>query len=244
MQILPYLDSYFRNSYDLKPKESHYSSDWYSCLRKQVYDWLHIPKTNLPSLGGYLNMRYGLKTEDIIEDALKWGLEREFRIAGHKLVKYDSQWHERFLVPQLEYPISCKIDFVLHFEDHPAVGMEVKSSSGRFISNIRRSGQPHADYMKQIFIYTYFSPFKQFIHPYFGRDSGYSTEFFINYDVKTDKLVANGVVFPYRIGDVFERLMKVERHLKNNTIPDREHDPSDWQCNYCGYKDYCWSNIE
>lgn len=37
-----------------------------------------------------------------------------------------------------------------------------------------------------------------------------------------------------------ERLVSLRTHLANKTIPDREFVLSDWQCQYCSFKNQCW----
>lgn len=264
MQILKTLEKYLsaKNTWD-KPKEHHYPSDWYSCVRKQGYAWLNIPRATPSNLADHLKWEYGKKTEEIIESALQYAIETKQDLGdGTILQGYEREKQVEGSIEGLKYLISGRIDFVLFFKDSPPAGMEVKSSFGRGIADMRRAGKPKEDYMKQIFIYAYFTPYKRYIHPYIGRDSGYCTEFDVFYDEKNDRLLANGTVFDIHIEHVAKRLKYVESCIEKNELPIREYMvaikngeikdkfvynkveyKSDWQCNYCAWKDTCWRDV-
>ncbi len=53
--------------------------------------------------------------------------------------------------------------------------------------------------------------------------------------VSLEKIVTNAV----------ERFRLIEQHLKDGTLPDREYEPGDWQCQYCSWGvETCWAGYE
>jgi hypothetical protein len=264
MEILKTLENYLsdKNTWD-KPREHHYPSDWYSCVRKQGYGWLNIPRTTPSTLADHLKWEYGKKTEDIIESAIQYAIATKQDLGdGAILQGYEREKQIEGNLPGIEYPISGRIDFILFFQNSPPAGMEVKSSFGKGIADMRREGKPKEDYMKQIFLYAYLTPYKRYLHPYLGRDSGYCTEFDVVYDEQNDRLMADGIVFDIHIDQVIKRLQYVERCIKSQQLPVREYVvaikngemkdkfvykgveyKSDWQCNYCAWKDTCWRDV-
>lgn len=52
-----------------------------------------------------------------------------------------------------------------------------------------------------------------------------------------------GQVVPYlpeRYKEVEKKLKMVHQIVENGGLPDREHEKTDWHCEYCSYTDICW----
>lgn len=45
-------------------------------------------------------------------------------------------------------------------------------------------------------------------------------------------------------GNVWERFRLIHQHRVDHTLPAREFEISDWQCDYCRYKTLCWADYE
>lgn len=246
-----------------REKKSHWASDVSSCRRQQWYRWRGEEKTNPPTPGQLLKMQMGNAIERIYEDMLDWAVETSAEFDdGRVLASYEKQVRFSAEVEGLEYPISGKIDYVLRFSDGTSLAVELKSGYGRGIAEIQSSGKPKPDYLKQIFIYTQLTEYKEFQHPYLGRDNGYRTEFFVR-RVSEGLEVDGKRLFTLDFSQAVARLQDVESALRDGREPDRDflvaikdgeikdrgfqhknvQYKGDWQCSYCSWRDRCWREI-
>lgn len=265
MKILNSFDEWLVSK-DQWPKQSHYASQINACMRQQYYDWVGAEKTNIPTPGNYLKMEMGKAIESVFEKWIIWAIKKKSVISGkYIIVGYNNQWKEKYSIDGLKYPITCKIDFILEIEtskkERHLVGVEVKSSFGQGIKNIYRTQEPKIDYLYQIYCYTALTPFKTFIHPYFGRDNGYRTEFFIKgYDYYLNVYGAWGAKkYDFDFNKLIAKLKHIELSIEKKILPARDYKAaikngevkdkyqhhgimykSDWQCMYCDYRDLCW----
>ena len=46
------------------------------------------------------------------------------------------------------------------------------------------------------------------------------------------------------IHECLDKFAQIESHIKNKTIPPREYEQTDWQCDYCPYGELCWKGWE
>jgi len=82
-------------------------------------------------------------------------------------------------------------------------------------------------------------------------------EYYISYDVKNDiaKIeymmsstdcvkIKPDKTFENLTQNCFDKFAEVNRCIKNNFIPPRQYERSDWQCNYCPYGELCWGGWE
>lgn len=251
------------------PKKSHYASNITSCKRQQYYQWLNIEQSNPNSAGSILKMKFGYATEDIFEKFLQYSIETKTKINNKILINYITGWKESYQIKGLEYPITCKLDFVLEFEDNSKVAVELKSMFGRGIVDIMKTQTPKSQYLDQIYIYIYLTPYKHFFHPYFGRDNGYRTEFEIleckeglEVIYTTERGKQNKKTYRYNFDDLIENLVKIENSVHHDFLPERDYlvaikngeikdqgfqynnikYTSNWQCTYCNWKNKCWEN--
>lgn len=249
------------------PKESHYASNVYGCRRQQYYQWTGEKESNPNTPGSILKMKFGYATEDIFEKFLNYCIDNKKPINGKLLDSYVAGWKASYVIPGLKKVITCKLDFVLKFVDGKEMAVEVKSMFGRGITKIAKSQEPKKSYLDQIYVYIHLTPFKHFIHPYFGRDNGYRTEFeVIEHEdgIETIYTTLEGKerkrVYEYDFDLLINRLVEVEKAVEQKQAPDRDfltaikngqirdngyqHNramyTSAWQCNYCNYRDLCW----
>jgi hypothetical protein len=249
-------------------KSSHYASDSYNCKRSQVYRWLGTKESNPNTAGSLIKMEMGNKIEDIYTDYLNWAVRTGTNIDGYIVEEFVEQWHQRYEIEGLKYPIGIRLDYVLTCKNIETgnvekIAIELKSSFGRGIVDIQNKQKPKLDYLKQIFIYTYLTPFKVFNHPYLGRDSGYRTEFEIIGDEKGLTVYGSSSKKRYNFNwnQLIEKLKVVEQFVEKKEIPGRDFQvaikngeiknkfqhkkieyKSDWQCLYCNWMDLCWKD--
>jgi hypothetical protein len=267
MRLLNKFDEWIlgRESWD---RSSHYASSACSCKRQLVYSWLKTKESNPNEPGSIIKMEMGKKIEDIYTDFLDWTVRTGTNVDGYIIQEYDTQWYQRYEIEGLKYPISVRLDYVLTCVNISTgniekIAVELKSSFGRGIVDIQKNQEAKLDYLKQIFIYTYLTPFKIFNHPYLGRDSGYRTEFEIIGD--EDGLTVKGSSltrrYNFKWNQLIEKLKVIEQNVKDKNIPERDYKvaikngeikpkfqhkkveyKSDWQCLYCNWKDLCWKD--
>lgn len=273
MRVLNSFDSYVLQK-DRWDKTSHYASGVGNCRRQMYYQWIAEEESNPNTPGSIIKMDMGKQIESYFEKWIIWAIENEIEVDGYYITGYDREWKKRYEIPGLEFPLSCSLDFVLHCiksdgttdeDDIEYFAIELKSSFGRGISDIQKNKEPKIDYLKQIFVYSYLTPFKKFIHPYIGRDSGYRTEFFILLN-DDGLLVTQGEYakqYNFNFDKLVEKLAEVEKAVNEKQTPERDflvaikngeikelgfqHQnvkyKCDWQCNYCNWRDKCWSPV-
>jgi hypothetical protein len=250
-------------------KKSHYASDLTSCKRQQYYNWVNEKKSNLRTPGNNLKMKFGRSMELIFENFLKNIIENKKPIQNKILKNYEKEKKYRINIDGLRYPISCRIDFILYFEDNSSEAIELKSLFGRGIIKISKDNKPKKDYLDQIYIYIKLTPNKKFNHCYFGRDNGYRCEFEVIDHEKGIEVIntfadgkTNTILYEYDMNKIIEKLKDIELAVELKNLPERDYlvaikngeikdngfqfnkikYNSDWQCNYCEWKDHCWKN--
>jgi hypothetical protein len=214
-------------------------------------------------------MKFGKAMEFIFESFLKESIEKKLPIQGKILKFYEKEEKHILTIDKLKYPIVCKLDFILHFEDEAKEAIELKSSFGRGIVNIAKSNEPKKDYLDQIYMYIKMTPYKRFNHPYFGRDNGYRCEFEVLDHEKGLEVISTfqdgqtkNKIYEYDMDKIIHRLEEVEEAIKLKSMPPRDYlvaikngeikeqgfqannvkYASDWQCSYCEWMDYCWGD--
>jgi hypothetical protein len=268
MRILNDFDKWLINENNW-PKKSHYASNLNGCRRQQYYQWVNEEQSNPNTPGGILKMKFGYAMEDIFRKFLDYSIEKKVPIDGKILNEYATGWKESYEITGLKYPITCKLDFVLFFEDNTKEAVEVKSMFGRGISEIAKKQEAKDSYLDQIFVYIHLTPFKRFNHPYFGRDNGYRTEFEVIEHEKGLEVIYTTLegkkrskIYEYNFDKLIDRLKDIEKAVELKMTPDRDFlvaikngeikemgyqynkvkYTSDWQCGYCEWRDFCWKN--
>jgi hypothetical protein len=225
-----------------RKRESYYPSDVTSCSRKLFYKWQDVEETNPITAGNFWKMEMGNALHDMVAEFLEnSGLEIINEISFKKDIG-------------LDYPISGRLDNLFIDEDGELAGIEIKTSFGRGIKEIQRSGKPRDSDLAQVVMYMGCNPeIKRFYIIYVGRDNGYRTQFIINQSEYIDNIFSV----------LLQKLATLEDSVKNNICPDREFSivmkngeirdkfqkdkvvyKSDWQCfPYCVFCNYCWQEI-
>lgn len=256
---MKFLDSFDRYllADDRWDRRSHYASDVSACRRELYFKWTGEPYSDPPNAGARLKMAFGKGAENIIGAGLKW-MQQKGEIKGYaSQVKYEAH------LPELKYPVGIRLDFVIEQTDDPPLILEIKSAYGRGIKEIQKDGRPRDDHLMQIFLYLQYTPIKQALAVYLGRDNGYRTEFAlwlndgqVMLDGKAIGAAQEGVDW------VAKRLKAVEDHLEAKTLPDRDFYhaikngelrdefqkagqiyKSDWHCSYCWFRSTCWADV-
>ena len=248
----------FLLEHESQERISHYSSNSEACVRQMYWDWIKEDKTNPITPGAALKMKFGNAAEAIFSEFLHWAMDNKKPFGDYLIVKIEEQWKERYDIPGLKYPVTCKLDYGLELEGYGLVAIELKSMYGRGIVNIAKTNEPKKEHLGQIKLYTTNTPYKRIILPYLGRDNGYRTEFHLT-DTPNGLLSADGTIYEIDAKDSYARFILVEEALETKTLPgrsflaaikdgdmkdkftkDKVDYKTDWQCSYCGYKDLCW----
>lgn len=233
-----------------RPRERHYPSDVTSCLRKLYYKWTSAAESNPPDAGAFWKMRMGDQIHELMAEFLRQaGFEILTEVSGRKEVE------------GLKHVISYRIDNLFVDADHHISGIEIKSSYGRGIAEIHRSGNPRDDHLAQVCLYMALEEIPRFYLLYIGRDNGYRTQFVVDY--RNGVLCANGKPFPdITFDNLVMRLAMLEKYLEDGELPHREYRvaikngeikdkfqknkvayKTDWQCSYCSWKEKCWGDV-
>ena len=221
-------------------RTAHYASDVSACLRQLFFKWTEARVSNPIEAGALWKMNFGNAIHDLVATFLDK--------AGHDVI---TEVPDRVSIDGLKYPISFRIDNIFIDDDTQMAGIEVKTSFGRGIVEIQKSGSPRDSDVNQVVVYMRAVPdIKRFYILYFGRDNGYRCQFIVNRDV-VEK------VWP----TLQSRLESLEVALESNLTPPRDYRAaikhgerrkmfqknnvkykSDWQCDYCKWADMCWES--
>lgn len=90
-----------------------------------------------------------------------------------------------------------------------------------------------------------------------NKNTAQYLEFLIQYDKSKDvavilhklnsidqKKVDLNIELPNLLTRAKEKFEFVEQKAKENTLPKRDYETADWQCEYCSYKNKCWADYE
>lgn len=239
-------------------RKSHYASDAAACRRQLAYRWRNEPFSDPPTAGNYLKMKFGKAAELIVEDGLRWMVEKG------KIKAWEKQTRVEVQIEGLEKPVVMKMDFVITDLDGRVIILEVKSGFGRGVKDVQQKGRPKDDHLFQTFLYVRYGPSKEAVIAYVARDNGYRHEFGVWLDDE-GRLLLNGVVLGTAeagIEYMVRRLKVVEEAMKTGVLPARDfvvaikngeikdqfqHQnvvyKSAWQCSYCSFKSTCWGEV-
>lgn len=216
--LVEFLDRYAKKklSQPKRPKEKHWPSDAGTCIRALVYRWQGVE---------------GLKPEPrtffIFEDGnLHHRSIRELlRQAGIELVMEETP------ISDPERRISGKLDAVIRLAGKYFV-LEIKSINRFSFEEIIRQG-PREEHVLQLNLYLYYVqnlfriPTEAGILLYKCKDTSRFWEFAIPFEEKS-------------VNNFFALLGEIENYLAKNILPERPYQITDWQCQYCDYREICW----
>lgn len=256
--IINSFDAYLLSRENYK-KNTHNPSDLTSCIRQLYYKWNGFEKSNPPTAGNIIKMRFGNLAEDLIRDWLYYEVEQG-NIKG-----FDQQVEVWSKEKDLEIQLHGYQDFVVERNDGSLVGVECKSSFGRGIAEIQRTNKPKHDHVVQCYAYMRYGEPKEYWLFYIGRDNGYRTCFYLTYDngrlfIDGDEYTEQGQ--PIDWGYYISRMQLSEETRGKKIPPSREFKAaikdgevkakfqrnnveykSMFQCIYCDWKDHCYKPL-
>ena len=235
------LEAKDRRELDSKKRTSHHPSGYSDCMRKMFFDWTNFPVSNYRTATDIYKILAGKWIHQGFAELLK-------ELYGDRVQTEVEFTYEH---PDLQYPIHGFMDNVIVI-DGVLIGIELKTSFGRGIVSIAKTGRPKDEHLNQTKIYLALNEvISSFSLPYLGRDSFYRTEFEVFLNERDRKAFTKIVV---------ERFKKLENYVNNLEVPDREFHAivkdgeikdkiqkdgimykSDWQCLYCVYRDSCYT---
>ena len=145
MNIIDAFDDYLLAGENYK-KRTHNPSDLTSCLRQLYYKWNGVEKSNPPTAGNIIKMKFGNLAEELLVGWLDYEVKRGAIKSYEQQVEVWS--HEKDF---LEFQLHGYQDFILTRKDDTIVGIECKSSFGRGIVEIQRTGKPKPDHLVQCY---------------------------------------------------------------------------------------------
>lgn len=228
-------------------RTGHYPSDVLNCSRAIIYSWKNLSPSDPISFGGFYKMRIGDCIHDMLTDII---------IKTATLENIETEVEIKIQPPRLSYEIRGRLDMIFDYEGEK-IGAEIKTSYGRGIVEIMKTGRPKEEHVAQCICYMEMTGINKFILLYLGRDNAYRTQFLVH--KHNDKYYCNGLELKITFNRILDKLYYIEKHLNDDTIPDREYNVcirnfeivqkyiekgmnynTSWQCSYCKYKSYCW----
>lgn len=247
MNIINEIDNYLLNKErEKKKRESYYPSEVSHCIRQSYYKWTDEKISDPIPAGGLWKMAMGNKIHDLINEFL---IKAGWEIKGEVEFKQDIG---------LKYPLSGRIDNIF-IHDGIEKGIEVKSSYGNGIREMKKTGWPRKDDAEQVFVYMFFANIKEFYLVYIARDDGYRMQF--QFDYRDDKLCCNGRPVKTTKEELIDRYRQLEQYIYKKQLPGRQYKAAikngeikkmfqkdnikystEWQCGYCIYRSHCWKD--
>ena len=199
-----------------RPKEKHWPSDAGVCIRALVYRWR-----------GVAGMKQKIRTFFIFGDGnLHHRSIRELlRQAGIEFVMEETPIND----PKMR--LAGKLDAVVRLDGKYYV-LEIKSVNRFTFDEIVHQG-PREEHILQLNLYLYYVqnlfriPANSGILLYKCKDTSRFWEFAVSFDEKG-------------VNNFFALMRNIEDYLAKNILPERPYKISDWQCQYCDYRQICW----
>jgi len=209
------------------------------CKRKIFYKKTNTPASNPNDSHSYIKFAMGDSVHEKIQSILKEiGIYQD-----------GEGWNEKeFLGLNWIYRYDGKI-----INNNTQFIIEIKSAYAAGIESIERYGVKE-DHILQLYMYMLFEKIDNGVLFYIGRDNGYMLEYHYTINSLCEKY-----------GDIVEKkiieLVKLKSDIEQNKILDRDFNivmknnknvvvfdfqkdnikyKSDWQCNYCSWKNKCW----
>lgn len=230
-----------------REKKAHSPSEATKCIRQLWYRWKNETISDPVDEPGWFKMRMGDAVHDGIRALLKRKLDIIDEVKGTKNI------------PGLFYPINFRVDSLLvNPETGRTEGLEIKSTFGRAIDTIKKSGVPKPSDETQTLIYLYLSDdnINHWNLLYVSRDTGYMQQF--RYERCHGKFYRDALELQVTERGLFKKFFELEAALEHDTPPVGEFGvvikagevkdkiqhknveyKSDWQCLYCPYITLC-----
>lgn len=248
-------------SEERKKREHHYPSDGVKCSRQLWYSWNDYKKSNPIEPAQLCKIRMGNSIHNEFANILKEfepnGDETTLKAEKFGIIKVEDEVKFQADIG-MNHILSGRIDGVITLANNEKVFVELKSSFGRGIREIKKNNMPGEDHLAQTAMYLRYNPFgvTKAIIIYIARDDAYRTEFFV--ELKDDGLYVEN----QKTNFDFDKLLDNFREAEGEKIPDRKYKviikngeikekciikgieyKSDWQCRYCVYRDTCWEDV-
>lgn len=245
MNLINDIDEWLLNQ-ESRPRESHYASDVTACQRQLYYKHTGQPISDPVEAGGLWKMRMGDAIHSLIHEFLQ---KRGYDIVDEVSLKKT--------YPNLTLPLSMRVDALFGLRDK-IYGVEVKTTYGAGVVNIKKTGTPKPEHLAQICLYADAYGVDDWILMYIGRDNGYRCQFELHYDREKQVLKGAGDVHLYNL---LTKLVNLEIAIEEGELPERDFwaaikngeikdmfqkdnvkYKSVWNCVYCGYRTHCWKD--
>jgi len=246
MNLINDIDEWLLNQ-ESRPRESHYASDATACKRQLYYKHTGQPISNPIEAGGLWKMRMGDAIHELIQEFLS---KKGYDIVDEVSVKKQYEG--------LTLPVSLRVD-ALFAVSGQYYGVEVKSTYGAGVVNIKKNNAPKPEHLAQICLYADAYGIDDWFLLYIGRDNGYRCQFEAKYDKATKILWCAEKAT--HLDSILENLRLLETYVEDRELPPREFwaaikngeikdkfqedsvmYKSNWQCAYCNYRDHCWAD--
>jgi hypothetical protein len=227
------------------PKTAWWPSELGKCRRALWYRLNGTGASNPIEPNALVKMRLGDSIHATMIDLLaKVGVE----IADE--VRFEKPY------PGMSLPMRGRVDALIVDEDGTLAVVEAKSSFGRGIVEMRKTGLPRRPDLLQLVAGMDGADLVRGYLVYIARDSAYFTQFLVEKTGQTTYLV-NGAAVEVDLAEVVERLASVEQAteapardyvhaIKNGEMRDEFQKAgvkykTAWQCGYCGWRALCWA---
>jgi len=201
------------------------------CLRDVYYSFKKIPPTNPPDERGEMVFETGRRLEAMMIDYFKEvGIWRDDHVKG-----FDDEHN-------ISYEIDCLIDLNGGRDISNFQIVELKTVNSYGFEDLQTSGYPKLEHLVQLGIYLNNEKLETGFLFYLDKNTQRKKIFQVH--VENDKIFLDGKPFElFTMRDVWKRLETLRKHIENNEPPPRDFCKRDWQCKYCGRRDYCWSGF-
>jgi hypothetical protein len=245
MKFLSQIDSHVSEreyeKMNKRKRTSHHPSGISKCLRRQFYEWKQETVTNYTDTVAVYRMALGTMIHTLFSNAIEGMHFDSIEVEKELLDFYDG----------LDYPFHGYIDIYVK-ENMATYAIEVKSSFGYFIKEIKDNNAPRPDDVIQTLIYQVMDEsIQQSSLIYLARDTFYRTEFVFPRDEHMLSLIKQAMI---------SRASALEHAVTHNILPDREYNvalsngevkerfqrnkvvyKSDWQCRLCPFVSKCYA---
>lgn len=213
-----------------------YPSSAGQCKRKIVYQMTGV-EGKPPSAKGLMIMDNGTYFHKRMNDWFEeMGLlvakdlplkHEELRISGEcdaiiwNFRKNENDIHDEFIQIKKDNEIIAEgydSDFIL---------VDFKSINSKAFYYLK--DKPKPEHELQLQLYLYLTGIRKGMMYYESKDTQETKYYFVDYNqTKIDKLI--------------DDIQYIIRHVDEETVPDRDFEPSSWQCKYCDYFATCYEN--
>jgi hypothetical protein len=137
-----------------------------------------------------------------------------------ELMPVRSEKSFKFQHPRLKRVISGRWDNDAVYENK-SFGIEIKTTYGRSVVDIQKTGKPKHDALVQAAVYLFTGDIKTWYLLYIGRDTGYRTQFKVT--ESNGKIYLEGKETGITFDKIVDKFVALESYLEQHQLPDREY---------------------